>query len=134
MNINKILRVVVLGIVLITGAQTAGATGSCTFSVLVTAPLMTGEVPGSVIECTIVNVSDAPRDVTIKFFLPDGTQFGGSSPQTLEPGHAIELNTGVEGGGLFYYKFEVQGCKRHFRAAACIREPTGACTGPIPAQ
>src|SRR5205823_7402485 len=65
MNINKILRVVVLGIVLITGAQTAGATGSCTSSVLVTAPLMTGEVPGSVIECTIVNVSDAPRDVTI---------------------------------------------------------------------
>ncbi len=96
---------------------------------LYTAPMtLTGPLAA---DCTIVNVSDQTRTVTI---LPNGNP---GTPVQLAPGEvtAIHVVGGCHDGGCpFYCGFAVEGGKSLFRAAMCQVDLTDAPLACLPAE
>jgi hypothetical protein len=77
-------------------------------------------------ECSIVNVSESDKTVTIQIFQgnwDDQYLFEETEDLTIIPGGAYKLSSGYcsDGTCTLYCKFIVEGRKRNFRASGCVR-------------
>jgi hypothetical protein len=114
-----------LGTMLVWGGTAAAA------DVLFSPPLVPeGQ---NTLDCYLVNVSNAPRQVKIEVFSRDGNVVkGGTITTTLGPGREDVARATAD---LLprYCKFTVQGKRQNFRASVLVRDETVGAISALPA-
>jgi len=84
------------------------------------------------LDCYLVNVSNAPRDVTIQVFNRDGVAVE-TVETTLAPGQE-DVARALSNQNPRYCKFEVEGKKSYYRASILVRQDGVGAISALPAN